>query len=86
MFRYLIVLLFLGWTGYAVYLAKDISPLTENEKFFQEGHYMDRVVTIMSDEFSRGNLLTINVNVYWGVKGIDKQNVHIWDPSQIGLA
>lgn len=29
--RYILVFLFLGWTGYACYIAKDISPLTENE-------------------------------------------------------
>ena len=36
--RWLIVLLAFGWTGYAVYVAQDVSPLTEPEQFFRDDH------------------------------------------------
>jgi predicted RND superfamily exporter protein len=71
-FRWLIVIIFLCWTGFACSIAKDISPLTKMEKFFKDDHYISQVEQILSNEFSNGNLFNINVNIYWGVKGINK--------------
>jgi hypothetical protein len=80
------VFVFLCWTGYACYIAKDISPLTENEDFFHEDHYIPTVARVMFEEFSKGNLFELNVNVFWGVKGINKEQVDYWDPSDMGEA
>ena len=85
-FRWLIVLLFLGWTGYACYIAKDISPLTENEQFFQEDHYLPTVAKVLREEFSSGNLFELSITIFWGVKGINKEQVNYWDPNDMGDA
>ena len=36
------------------------------------------------DSFGSGGLIDINLNIYWGVKGIDKTGVSKWDAVFIG--
>jgi hypothetical protein len=40
----------------------------------------------MGNEFSNGNLFSLNVNIYWGVEGINKQDVNYWNPTDLGEA
>ena len=40
----------------------------------------------MKDEFESGSLFELSINIYWGVKGINKEQVNYWDPNDIGEA
>lgn len=36
--------------------------------------------------FSEENLFTLSINIFWGVKGINKEGINIWDPTDLGEA
>lgn len=82
--RYLIILIMAGWIGFAVYKAKDIGPLTEEEDFLPEDHPISVVGTLLREKFSSSGTSVLRVYVFWGVKDIITDDVGLWDASDLG--
>jgi len=40
----------------------------------------------MDDLFDKSGIIDLNVNIYWGIKDINKQLVSRWDARDIGEA
>ena len=78
------MVLFFGWAGYALYIAKDVSPLTSQENFFRSDHKISKIYDIIATEFTSVSLRSIHVDIYWGVKDINKLDVSGWNPEEIG--
>lgn len=81
----MLVVVFGLWTAYACYLAKDMGPVTKREQYFTDDHYITKVDSLINENFESG-LYDIYVNVYWGIKSINRENVDRWNPEDIGDA
>ena len=82
--RWLILVLFTGWTGYACYIAKDVRPLSSEEKMFKPDHPVSIIGEILKNDFGNGNLRGLDVTVFWGVKNLNKADTSMWVPEDIG--
>lgn len=80
------LLCFLAWGGYTANIARNISPLTKEEQLFPDNHRISRIKKIITQEFDKGGPIDLEVNLFWGVKDINKQNISEWDPRDIGEA
>jgi predicted RND superfamily exporter protein len=83
-YRYLIVALFLIWTAVAGIFASKLTPLSQEEKFLPESHQIEVIGRIVANEYEGGGIINLDIDVIWGVGGIDKSTVNKWDPSYIG--
>ena len=43
-----------------------------------------KIVDIVDTQYVGGGVINLDIDIYWGVKGIDKAKVDKWDPSYIG--
>jgi protein dispatched 1 len=69
----------------ASYTALQITPLSEQERFFPDGHWIARSFDAVSTEFIKTAVdSSVKVHVVWGVAGIDDSNVDRFDPDDIG--
>lgn len=84
--RYLIILAFFIWAIIAGVYASKIGPLTEAEEFLPKNHQLKVTSNILSDEFDGQGDDGLIVNIFWGVKDIDKQGGSQWDSFHIGKA
>lgn len=53
---------------------------------FPDDHKISKIKRIITQEFDKGGPIDLEVNLFWGVKDINKQNISIWDPRDIGEA
>ena len=83
--RYCIILIFVLWTVFAVDRAKSIGPLTQREEYLPLDHPLIINRDIIESEFAAGsNANSIRVSMYFGVKDINKEQVSMWDPDDLG--
>lgn len=83
-YKYPIVLLFVIWTVIASIFAAKLSPLTKEEEFLPDDHPLSLITKLISEEYTSGGVIDLDVDIFWGVKDIDKSAVNKWDPSYIG--
>lgn len=72
------------WTVVAAIYAFKLSPLTKEEEFLPEDHELMQVWKTVETNFPIGAIVELNVDIYWGVKDIDRDKVVRWDPSYVG--
>lgn len=85
--RFIIVFVCAGWTGFAIFKAKDIGPLTAQEEFLPKDNPITIVMNTLNDKFkgtSQANV--IKVEIFWGVKDLNKDGVGSWDSEVFGTA
>lgn len=82
--RYVIIFIMLGWTIFAITKAKDIGPLTEKEEFLPADHQISIVRDTLKEKFSSANENPIKVTIFWGVKELIKDDVGLWDATDMG--
>lgn len=58
--------------------------MVESETFFPEDHYIRYAKELQQEKFTDGYMLNPNVNIYWGVQGLNRENVDLWDPEDLG--
>ena len=85
-FRYLIILLFLGWTTFACIMAAKMGPLTKEEEFLPADHSITLTNKIITNEFPGGGSTAMNMVIHFGVKEIDKEGTSMWDSAYVGKA
>ena len=73
-----------GWFAFAIYTAKDIGPLTEQEDFLPEDNTLTIVGRTLRNEFPGSSSNALKVWIFWGVKNISKDDVGSWDSSDLG--
>ena len=81
----LIVIILLAWMGVAAFLSSDMKPLSSQETWLPDDNRVQRAFELLNTVFPKNkedNL--IKVTLFWGVKGIDKSEVSIWDDIAIG--
>jgi len=84
-FKYPVIVLWMMWVGIALYFATQLTPITEQEEFLPEAHPI-RVFQEDLEYYFGSTLYVLAIHIYWGVKGIDKSGVSMWDASDVGVA
>ena len=72
-YKYIIIFVFLIWTGVASYLASQMGPLTEEEEFLPADHPISQNTKILTERFG-GNTdySELKIVIHFGVKELDK--------------
>ncbi len=52
--KYVIIGLFVIWSGISVWQTTNLSPLTEEESFLPEDHWIMQAFTVISEKFNAG--------------------------------
>ena len=47
-------------------------------------HQISKITRIVRDEYSSGGIVNLDIDIFWGVNGIDKSKTNRWDPIYIG--
>jgi hypothetical protein len=70
----------------ACFYASKIGPLTEEEEFIPKYHPNIRAWTIFKENFTEEveESNHIEINLYWGLKDINREGDNPWDPKFIG--
>lgn len=80
----IVVLTIIGIT--AIVIATQIGPLTEPDEMLPEDHPIMVTGKLLSDTFSKTSEQAgaFMVSIVWGVKDLDRSNVGLWDPTELG--
>ena len=83
--RYFIIALVVVWVGIASWRAALFSPATEALKMLPDGHELSVIQDSLKDDYNTGEYdNTIQVNIVWGIAGVDQAGVGRWDASDLG--
>ena len=80
-----IVILFTAWLCFASYQSAHWKSLSKEEEYLPTDHFIIEGKNILIDEFStqlEGDL--VDVDIIFGVIGLDSKAIKWWDPSSIG--
>eukprot|EP01083_Nonionella_stella_P149835 476462_1 len=71
--------------GFAVYKAQSISPLTKQEEWFEEDHYMTKMYGWQT-HFDGGSVQSLmDIQMVWGLQDtVDDSDVTYWDVDYLG--
>jgi hypothetical protein len=58
--------------------------LSKEEEFLPSDHPLMEINTVVANDFNGGGVFSLFINIYWGVKDIDKSKNSIWDAVYIG--
>ena len=78
-----IVVLFMIWTVISAIFASRLTPLSKEEEFLPADHQLSLITELVEDNYN-GGLINLAIDIYWGVKGINKDETNRWDPVYIG--
>ena len=84
--RYVIVFIWFTFGAICVYFGSQIGPLTEQEEFLPNDHPMMVLLKDVENGFPSAQNLkdSIVVNLNWGIMGLDRSEVGLWDSSDMG--
>ena len=70
----------------ALIVASQIGPLTEEVTIFPKDHPLMTTQAILQNEFPSSSTQkgAFMVSIVWGVKDLDRSNVGLWDPEDLG--
>ena len=85
-FRYFIVGILSVLGLCAIGVSTQIGPLTEPNELLPEDHPLYVVNRLILEEFVVTKQVphAFMVSIVWGVKDLDRSNVGLWDPSELG--
>ncbi len=84
-FKFVIVAVFAVWTIFAAWQASMVSPLTKQEDMIPRDHEWMVKLDVVTEEFNTGEQsANIQVFMYWGVSGLDKSGVGVWNNTDLG--
>jgi hypothetical protein len=84
-FRWVIFLVLTAWSIVSIVLATKLGPLTEEESFLPSDHWAEYAMKIVFyGYFSGAEDLTIEIDLFWGVKSLDKGGIKQWDTKDRG--
>ena len=82
--KWVIFLVVIAWAAFAIWRAILMGPLTETENYLPESHYLSQAFDMADKYYAGDDESAIKVHLMFGIKGIDKDGVGIWDPSELG--
>ena len=64
-----------------------MGPLSKAEEMMPEGHPLVVTQKLMLNEFKagEGTPSSLQVQITWGIKGMDKSKVGAWDATDVGI-
>ena len=62
-----------------------MTPITEQEEFFPRGHPISEFQEDLEAHFGT-TLYVLYIHMYWGVEGVDKSGVSMWESADVGRA
>lgn len=67
-------------------IASGIGPLTKQEDYLPRDHPVIITQTLVEENFSSTSSLkeAIVIKLNWGVEGLNRENVGLWDPEDLG--
>ena len=83
-FRWVILIIFFIWTVVAAIFAAQLEPVSEAEEYLPTDHPIQQFFSTSSKQFLGAGQTTINVDLYWGMKGINKEGTSMWNATNIG--
>jgi len=84
-YRFIILTIILAWSGSTCYFITQLGPLTEQEIFIPDDHPVMKAADLAEDQFFSGDSdLALRIEFVWGVEGLDKDGVSMWDPQNLG--
>ena len=78
-YRYVIFIVSLAWTGFAISQAIKIGPLTEPEVQVSRDHPSQTGFNAMEYNFTSDNFLDSTISLYFGVSELDDSDTSQWD-------
>lgn len=84
--RILFIIIFIIIGVVAAVISTGIGPLTKQEEFLPNSHEIMILMDDVGKQFSSASNLkdSIVVKLTWGIKGLDRSDVALWDPSDLG--
>jgi len=84
-YRFFIMGGILAWSAATCYFVTQLGPLTEQENFVPEDHPVLQAADIAQEEFYSGDTdIALRIEFVWGISGLDKSDVSMWDPFNSG--
>ena len=84
-FRFLIILAGLALSAYSTYRCTEIQGLTKMEQYFKYEHQVWQAFETIAFDYNDGDYSqTIDVDLMWGIEGINKTQVDFFNASDIG--
>ena len=85
-FKYCFIILLTLSGVAAIIIAFQIGPLTEDDAMLPVDHPLMIVQKILAERFSTtaDQKEALRVNIIWGVKGLNRDDVGLWDPEDLG--
>ena len=84
-YRAAICLSSLAWLAFAIYQSSNWKSLSKEEEYLPNDHFVIEGKNIILSEFAtqlEGDL--VDVDIIFGVKGLDSHEIKWWDPSGNG--
>jgi predicted RND superfamily exporter protein len=80
------ILILIGiWIAFALYEASQMKPLSKQEQFLPDDHYIIKGQNLAKDTFIKGkNDDALMAYLVWGVKNVDRTSADKWDPFSLG--
>jgi len=80
-----IIIVFGIYAVFSGWRASELSPLTETEKWFGDGHYLQRAWEMIQDKYVAGDYdRAIKVKFMYGFDGLSKDGIGLWDVDDRG--
>lgn len=86
MLRIPIIVITIIWLVVAGYFASKLGPLTEQEKFVDDSHPVQRPLTVLAKDFNTRSDSKPTVQLFFGIKDIDRTDSSMWVSDFVGEA
>lgn len=87
--RWMIFVVFLAWAGYATYACVASGSDFKNDKvhqdLFVDTHANTKLMKMVDEQFESREM-DFSVEIFWGVKGINRENANRWSTQKLGEA
>lgn len=84
-FKILFIVIIGIWSIASCIVATQLSPLTEEESFLPDSYWAEKYLDVSLEGYNSGSQdFAIEMNFFWGVNGINKNNIDQWDSSDLG--
>ena len=83
--RFIIIVIFIGIFGVGGYFASQVEGQDETEQWFPDDHFMTTAEAKIAEFSASEEDGLLDVNIMWGIDGIDRKGFSRWDSSEYGV-
>ena len=77
---YFLIFIFTCWTVASIYLAAQLQPPVDTEKWLPANHMLERAFDLNSEFYSLGEEQYAKYQLVWGMKSLDESDYNQYDP------